>query len=116
MTRAGRFLVNLQAILDERGISHYKLAAMLEKDEAVISRLFNRDSYPDMDTIDQICLALGIGLGDIFAYDRKVVDYEVIVTPDDIKLIEIRHQLDERSKGRLQGYADALLKEKTITV
>ena len=111
MTKVEEFQNHLKEIMREKGVSQYKLAEMMGVDEKTISRIFNRKTYPRMETIDEICRVLEIGKGDLFSYESSV-DYAVELLPGDVDLIEIRHELSDQNKARLNGYADRLKEEK----
>ena len=111
MSKVKAFQNHLRKIMKDKGVSQYKLAEMMGVDEKTISQLLNRDSYPKMETIDEICRVLEIGKGDLFSYESSV-DYQIELLPGDVDLIEIRHELSDQNKARLNGYADRLKEEK----
>ena len=111
MPKVKEFQNHLRKIMKDKRVSQYKLAEMMGVDEKTISQLLNRDSYPKMETIDEICRVLEIGKGDLFSYESSV-DYQIELLPGDVDLIEIRHELSDQNKARLNGYADRLKEEK----
>ncbi len=111
MSKVKEFQNHLRKIMKDKRVSQYKLAEMMGVDEKTISQLLNRDSYPKMETIDEICRVLEIGKGDLFSYESSV-DYQIELLPGDVDLIEIRHELSDQNKARLNGYADRLKEEK----
>ncbi len=111
MSKAKEFQKHLKMIMKDKGVSQYKLAELMSVDAKTISDIFNRDSYPKLETIDEICRVLEIGKGDLFSYESSV-DYEIELLPGDVDLIEIRHELSDQNKERLNGYADRLREER----
>ncbi len=102
MTRVEMFLQRLEAVLKEKGISRYRLAQMMGVEEATLYKLFHRETYPELETIDKICKLLDIGLGDFFSYDTRV-DYGIEILPGDIEMLESFHELDFNEKSNLNG-------------
>ena len=107
MSKVGDFLDYLEAVMRAKGVTKYKLAKLLGVDKNTIKDIFNRNSYPKLETIDEICAILGIGKGNLFEYD-KPVDYGVVLIPGDEDLLEIKHGLDQRQQEILLAYAEGL--------
>jgi transcriptional regulator with XRE-family HTH domain len=107
MSKVGDFLDHLEDVMKAKGVSKYKLAKLLGVDKNTIKDIFNRDSYPKLETVDEICDALGIGKGNLFSYDMPV-DYGVTLVPGDADLLEIKHDLDQRQQEILLAYAEGL--------
>ena len=108
MTTITDFQNRLEELLRERGYNHYKLSQLMGVDQKSVDRIFQRDSYPKIETLIEICEVLDITLGDFFSYDTTV-DYGVRLTPGDIDLIHIRHKLGSPQRDRLKAYADGLI-------
>ena len=60
-------LERIRYLLKERGWSVYRLAQEAGVPQSTLANLFLRNNMPTIPTLERICQALGITLGDFFA-------------------------------------------------
>lgn len=59
--------LRIKQLMEERGISEYKLAKMSDLSQSTISNIFVRNTAPTVPTLEAICKGLGISLSQFFA-------------------------------------------------
>ncbi|MCR5778889.1 MAG: helix-turn-helix transcriptional regulator [Lachnospiraceae bacterium] len=104
------FHERVRQLLSERDWNTYKLAKVMGVSQTTIDSLLKRDTFPKFETILAICNALDIKVGDFFGFDTTV-NFSIMLTPDDVKLIELKHSLSKSQLLRLMGYLEALKTE-----
>lgn len=57
----------IKQLMDTAGWSEYKLAKMANLPQSTISHLFNRNNAPTFTTVEAICRAFNITMGQFFA-------------------------------------------------
>ena len=57
----------IKQLMEERGISEYRLAKMSNLSQSTISNIFVRDTAPTIPTLEAICNGLGISLAQFFS-------------------------------------------------
>lgn len=101
-------------LLQEKGISQKKLSELTGIPQSTISDWKNKRVNPSADKIMPICNAINITPYDLLCDTGEKymsVDFAVIgKNSDEYKLIEIYKSLDQRTKSRIIGYAEALKK------
>jgi hypothetical protein len=103
------FQKRLRDMLDDAGYNDYRLSKALGKPQTNVARLFDKDSFPEVETLIPIAKLLGVRVMDLFAYDTEnCVDYGIQIIPGDIKICEIRHELEYEQRRRLLAYAEGL--------
>lgn len=88
----------INALMDERGWSPYKLAQKSGLSTSTIANIYRRNSVPSLATIEILCQAFGISLSQFFtendscvpltAEQKALFDKWVILTPSQKRLIE----------------------------
>lgn len=88
----------INALMDERGWSTYRLAQKSGLSTSTIANIYRRNTVPSLATIEILCQAFGISLSQFFAEDTTFVpltneqktlfDKWANLTPSQKKLIE----------------------------
>ena len=88
----------INALMDERGWSPYRLAQKSGLSTSTIANIYRRNTVPSLATIEILCQAFGISLSQFFAEDTTFVpltneqktlfDKWANLTPSQKKLIE----------------------------
>lgn len=88
----------INALMDERGWSPYRLAQKSGLSTSTIANIYRRNTVPSLTTIEILCQAFGISLSQFFAEDTTFVpltneqktlfDKWANLTPSQKKLIE----------------------------
>lgn len=73
----------IKQLMDVKGWSDYKLAKEAELPQSTISHLFKRNNAPTYPTIEAICRAFGITMGQFFADEGEAV----VLRPDQQELL-----------------------------
>jgi len=94
-------------LMDQRGMTLYQLA---KTSKIPLTTLYNlqgkKTVNPSNATIEKICRGLDITLPEFYNYE----DYDMWLTDEERRLIEIERGLNERDRKRLMGYAEGLSK------
>ena len=101
------FHKRVNQLLAERGWNTYKLAKVMGVGQSTIDSMLKRDTFPKFETILAICKALDIKVGDFFGFDTTV-NFSIMLTSDDVRLIEMKHAMSERQILQLMTYAEAI--------
>lgn len=65
-------LERLQALMNARGWTMYRLAKESGLTESTIANIYRRNAIPSIDTLERICRGFGITLSQFFADDELV--------------------------------------------
>ena len=103
------FQARLRKFMDDAGYNNYELAKALGTRQQKIDRIFQRKSFPEVETLIPISKLLGIRVRDLLDYDTEAaVDYDIQITPDEVALLKIRQNLERSKRLRLLSYAEGL--------
>lgn len=100
-------LERIQAQLDARGWTYYRLAKQMNKPTNTISDMFSRNTLPSLGTLESICNAFGITMTEFFAEDGEAV----ILSERQQKLLDMFSLLDEHDKQLAEAYLCGLSKK-----
>ncbi len=96
----------IKALMEAKGWSEYRLAKEANLPQSTISHLFKRNNAPTFPTIEAICGAFGITMGQFFADEGEAV----ALTPQQRELLLLwgslsqeQRQLVKSIMGHFQG-------------
>ncbi len=98
----------IDELRDERNWSDYELAKRSKLDVSTLYKGRN-NSVPDVNTLEQLCEAFGISLGEFFMFTGKVRK-DHLITDKEYVLIETNRQLKGGLQKRAKEYMDDLLR------
>lgn len=58
--------IRIKSLMQQKGISEYRLAKLSNLSQSTISNIFNRNTAPTIPTIEAICHGLGISMAQFF--------------------------------------------------
>ena len=61
----------LRQLLDERGLTTYKMAELSGLSHTTLANVFKRNTVPSIPTLEKICAGFGITLSQFFAEDGR---------------------------------------------
>lgn len=102
-------LLKLNALMQQKKWSVYKLAKESDIPYSSLNNLFQRNTEPTLPTLRKICAGLGISLSDFFSdeYSPAVTEY----SSQERKLIALYRSLKSSDRKLLMVYAFALNRE-----
>ena len=83
--------VKLRELLEQNGITEYRLAKKSGLSDSTIKNIFRRNTVPSIPTLEAICKGFGITLSQFFAEDeliettpdfKELIDYWKFLTPE----------------------------------
>jgi transcriptional regulator with XRE-family HTH domain len=92
----------LRELRTAKGLTTRQLAAMTNISQPVISRLETNTRAADIGSVDIICKALGITLGDFFADDREQL------SPELHQLLETAKKLSPDQQASVQKLLETM--------
>ena len=98
-------LQRLEDIRNARGLSVYKLAKISGIPQSTIATWYQKNLYPPVDKIEQICRSLDISLADFFNCDDKVY----IASRQDILHLQKWHMLTMEEQNVITSVMDMAL-------
>ena len=98
----------IYSLLDERGLTRYKLSQKCKKKLArqTVYNAADGKKTTRIETLLIICEALEISVKDFFSFKDNV---EIHLTEDERILIEGMRNMEEKKRERLLGYASSLM-------
>ena len=97
-------LNRVEDLCKERGWSHYALSRETKLPTSSVYNMFKRRTYPKFETLEKVCAAFQITLGEFFSPEDRRGD----LTAEDIEILEIYHTLPKKERLRLKAYAEGL--------
>ena len=97
---------NIQALMDERGMTRYQLAQLCSNiTPQTIYNAVDGNKGSNIETLDIISRGLEVPIQRLFVKD---IDLEINLTNNERLLIEASRKLSEKKQERLIGYALSL--------
>ena len=96
-------LERLQALMNARGWTMYRLAKESGLTESTIANIYRRNAIPSIDTLERICRGFGITLSQFFAEGemveltpelKELFDNWVNLTPEQMQKLLYRSSMD----------------------
>lgn len=84
----------IKALMEAKGWSEYRLAKEANLPQSTISHLFKRNNAPTLPTIEAICGAFGITMGQFFADEGEAV----ALTPQQRELLLLWGSLSQEQR------------------
>ena len=100
-------LRRITALREARGWSVYRLAKEAGISQSTITNLYKRENSPTVLTLEAICCALGLSLGQFFSG----IDEDQQLTPDQRELLNNWARLTKLHKEKAMGYILGLLEQ-----
>lgn len=100
--------VRLRQLMDQQGMSVYRLAQKSELSWNTIDNILKRDINPTVHTLEMLCNGLGITLIQFFDEEGSTVQ----ITAEQQKYLNKREALDQRDKEIVDSMIDIMLKGK----
>lgn len=101
-------LQKIQALLDERHWSRYKLAERAGISHSTLSNMFNRNNQPTLPILEAIVeKGFGLTLGQFFRQDEE----PMICTTEEIKWIHCLHKLDSEQQKAILNLITSIVKD-----
>ena len=96
----------LRQLLDERGLTTYKMAELSGLSHTTLANVFKRNTVPSIPTLEKICVGFGITLSQFFAEDALVE-----LTPELKELFDRWVNLYAKQKKAVMLMIDAMKNE-----
>lgn len=88
------YKVKIAALMDDRGVTQYKLSKISSVSQGVISDIVSGKNAPSLSTLEKLCAALGITLSEFFAEDAAP-------DPAESELLAAFRNLPEEKRAQL---------------
>jgi len=100
-------LGRITQLREARGWSVYRLAKEAGISQSTITNLYKRENSPTVSTLEAICHAFGLSLGQFFGE----LDENQQLTPDQRELLNNWARLPNRHREKVMGYILGLLEQ-----
>ena len=99
----------IQALLDAKHWSIYKLAKVSKLSYSSLNNIFRRNTCPSIPTLEKICNGLNISLSQFFEYKQNPLQNDVL-SEDEQDLLYAYRSLSKRDKEILTASLHGLCK------
>ncbi len=103
----------LRQLMEQRGISAYRLAELSGVTQSSIYNMFERVTMPRLETLDMMCEGMGVSLSDFFMYRSKPATGGYF-TEDEADLLEVSRALSDEARDRLIYLARGMLEREKM--
>lgn len=100
--------VRLRRLMDQQGMSVYRLAQKAELSWNTIDNILKKDINPTVHTLELLCNGLGITLIQFFDEEGSAVQ----ITAEQQKYLNRRDSLSERDRKIIDSMIDIMLEDK----
>lgn len=97
-------LGRINALMEQRGWTAYRLAQEADIPQSTLSNIFNRPNEPTVSTLEVICKGFGISLSEFFAETGDMV----ALTPENREILDNWARLSDEQRRMLLGFLKAL--------
>lgn len=95
-----KLLSKIQALLDERNWSLYRLAKESNISYSSLNSLFLKNNQPTVATLEKVCSGFHISLSEFFADSTPYREETPIITDDEIQLLNQFRKLNKKDKEK----------------